>query len=184
MTDRIFDAFCRKQYELGMALAADSDLLTLSAIEGNPTQRYVAEYRCTGLVRTATGEIVPADRFVVGIWFRDDYLRRAEPFEVLTWLGPRNVWHPNVSNQAPFVCPGRLVAGTPLVDILYQLFEIITFNKVTANEHDALNREACGWTRANLHRFPVDRRSLKRPPAESVFAAMLDLDFDVVEWPR
>jgi hypothetical protein len=184
MTDRIFEAFCRVQYDLGMALAADSDLLTLIALEGTPTQRYVAEYHCTGLVRTGAGEVTTAQRFVVGIWFPDDYLRRAEPFEVLTWLGPRNVWHPNVSNQAPFVCPGRLVPGTPLVDILYQLFEIITYNKVTANEYDALNREACGWARANLHRFPVDRRPLKRLAAKPDFAADATLDFDVVEWPR
>ncbi|HVR30785.1 MAG TPA: hypothetical protein VMS86_14780 [Thermoanaerobaculia bacterium] len=29
-------------------------------------------------------------------------------------------------------------------------------------EDDALNREACVWARANQHRFPLDRRPLKR----------------------
>jgi hypothetical protein len=186
MTDHILSGFLRRQYEEGMALAVDSDLLTLIPLEGDPPQRYIAEYRCTGLTRTSSGEIAEANRFAVGIWFPDDYLRHAEPFQVLTWLAPRNVWHPNISSQAPIVCPGRLVAATSLVEILWQIFEIITYNKVTMREDDALNREACGWARANLQHFPIDRRPLKRRALEAPAAAAPgpDLDFDVVEVPR
>ena len=52
--------------------------------------------------------------------------------------------------------------GTPLVDLLYQCFEIITYTKVTMREDDALNRAACGWARENQDRFPIDPRPLKR----------------------
>jgi hypothetical protein len=48
---------------------------------------------------------VEAERFVVGIWFPDDYLRAADPFTVLTWLEPRAAFHPNI--RAPFMCIGR-----------------------------------------------------------------------------
>jgi hypothetical protein len=72
------------------------------------------------------------------------------------------VFHPNISDKAPFICVGKLAPNTPLVDILYQCFEIITYNKVTMREDDALNTEACVWARENQHRFPIDRRPLKR----------------------
>jgi ubiquitin-protein ligase len=162
MTDKIFEAFLRRQYEQGMALARDSDLLELIALDGPPPQHYVARFRCKGLVRTDADDIVEAERFEVGIWFPDDYLCEAEPLKVLTWFGPRRVFHPNISDRAPVICVGRLAPGTPLVDILYQCFEIISYGKVTMREDDALNKEACAWARRNQHRFPIDSRPLKR----------------------
>jgi hypothetical protein len=56
-----------------------------------------------------------------------------------------------------------LAPGTPLVDLIYQVFEIVTYNKVTMAENNALNRDACVWCRGHLDRLPVDRRALKRP---------------------
>jgi hypothetical protein len=180
MIDHIRHAWLARQYDEGMALAAGSDLLTLVPLDGEPPERYVAEFRCTGLVRQPSGAITEADRFVVGIWFPDDYLRQVEPFQVLTWLAPRTVWHPNISDRAPLVCVGRLIPGTSLQAILYQLFEIITYQRVTMD--DALNHEACAWTRANLARLPVDRRPLRRAVRNEVPAP--ELDFDVVEVSR
>ena len=74
------------------------------------------------------------------------------------------VFHPNI--KAPFICVGKLSPGTLLVDILYQCFEIISYNKVTMREDDALNGAACAWARSNQHRFPVDPRALKRRSLE------------------
>jgi len=163
MADRILEAFLRRQQEEGLALARESDLLSLLSL-GSPADRYLVEFRCTGLVERSPGEIAETDRFRVGIWFPSTYLRVADPFHVLTWLGPRNIWHPNISATAPVICVGRLTPGTGLVDILYQVFEIVTWNKVTMREDDALNRAACQWARQHRDRFPVDRRPLKRRP--------------------
>jgi len=162
MEDRVLERFLARQEEEGMALAQQSDLLDLTPVHGAPPVRYIAHFRCKGLVRVGSGEIREADQFAVGVWFPHDYLRRADPYEVLTWLGPRNIWHPNISDKGPLICVGRLGPGTGLVDIVYQVYEIISYNKVTMREDDALNREACGWARHNQHRFPVDTRPLKR----------------------
>ena len=159
--DSVFTAFLRRQQEEGMALAASSDLLDLLPLD-TPPQHYIAHYSCTGLVRAPGRAIVEASGFDVGIFFPREYLRRAEPFQVLTWLGPRQIFHPNISDRAPFICVGKLAPGTPLVDLLFQLFEIITYQKVTPREDDALNRDACAWARQNAARLPVDRRPLKR----------------------
>jgi len=178
MTDRVLTAFLERQYHEGLALAAASDLLDLIPLGDVPPQRYVARYRCTGLVKADAGEIVEANHFVLGIWLPDDYLRHVEPLSVVTVLEPREIFQPNV--KAPFMCLGRLPAGTSLVDILYQAFEIITYGKATMCEDDALNREACAWARRNLQRFPVDRRGLKRRTADVVAD---DFDIDVLEVP-
>ena len=163
MGDRILAAFLRKQHDEAMALAEASDLLHLAPLgrsEGDPPDRYIAQFYCSGFVKGNQAPVTVADAFAVGISFPQDYLVRADPFSILTWFEPLTVFHPNI--RPPFVCVGRIAPGTPLVDLLYQVFEIITYTKVTMREDDALNKEACAWARQNLHRFPVDRRPLKR----------------------
>lgn len=155
--DAILNLFLKSQRAEGMQLAAESDLLELSAIDD---QRYVASYSCKGLVRDATGEVHEHDRFGVGIRFPDDYLRSANPGEILTWLGPKEIWHPNIA--APFICLGTIVPGTSLVELLHRCFEVISFENVTMREDDALNQPACAWARRNRDRFPVDIRPMKR----------------------
>jgi hypothetical protein len=159
--DRVYEAFLAAQRAEGEALAAASDLVTIEPV-GSDSDRYLVRFSCTGLVRTLTGDVAEARRFEVGIWFPPDYLRRAVPWEVLTWLGPRRVLHPNISDRGPFICVGRLSPGTSLVDLVFQCYEIITYQKVTMREDDALNHWACVWARDNQHRFPIDRRPLKR----------------------
>jgi hypothetical protein len=162
MPDRVFAGFLDKQLEQGQALAEQSDLLELQPMGATLPQHYLAHFRCKGLVRTWTGEIIEAEHFDVGVRFPDGYLRGANMFDVLAWFGPTNVWHPNISNRAPVICVGRLAPGTSLVDILYQVFEIITYTKVTMREDDALNPLACAWAREHKHLFPIDRRPLIR----------------------
>jgi len=160
VNDKIIAAFLARQYEDGMALARDSDLLDLEPIGPPPVQRYVARFHCSGLCRTPAGDITETLGAAVGIYFPDDYLRRIDPYQILVWLGPPDAWHPNISNQAPLVCLGRLGPGTRLVEILYQLYEMITYQRYAT--HDALNHDAAAWARQNQDRFPVDARPLKR----------------------
>ena len=162
--DPVFRSFMGCQLKEGLELAAASDLLSLQLPPvGPPT--VVAEFRCTSLVCDRDGGIREANEFHAGIWFPSDYLRRANPFEMLRLFTP-HVWHPNISSEAPFLCIGRLSPGMALVDILYQIFDILTYRKYNPLEHDALNPAACAWARANQHRFPIDPRPLKRCPLE------------------
>jgi ubiquitin-protein ligase len=159
--DPVFEKFLQCQHEEGMALARASDLLELHA-HPFPPPNFVATFHCKGLVRTPDGQVAEGDCFQAGIWFPPDYLRRVDPFETLRWFGPQNIWHPNISDTLPLICVGRLTPGMPLVDILYQMFEIITYAKYTPREDDSLNKACCAWARQNQHRFPIDRRPLKR----------------------
>jgi hypothetical protein len=161
MTDRIFDAFLRRQQKDAVSLAEASDLIRLFPM-GEPPNRYVVQFHCKGLVQQETLEIVEANRFEVGIRLPADYLRATDPFQVITWLGPREIWHPNISATAPLICVGPITPGTGLVDLIYRAFQVITWNKVTMREEDALNSAACQWARQHPDRFPVDGRPLKR----------------------
>ncbi len=161
--DKVLEGFLRRQFDDGMALAAQSDLFDLVPMDPPPlVRRYIACFHCTGLVRAPSGEVVEANQFAVGIAFPDDYLRHVEPSQVLTWIAPREIFHPNISDRGPFICVGRMSPGTTLVDLIFQIFEIITFNKANVRENDALNIDACQWARAHADLLPVDRRPLKR----------------------
>ena len=165
--DNALRGFLERQYTEAMALAEKSDLLDLRPLEGEPPYKYVAHFSCKGLVKNGS-EITEAESFLVGIMMPSDYLARVEPLEVVSWLAPRNIHHPNVGRgpirrEGPLlICVGDISPATTLVDILYQVFEIITYNNMTMQESNALNWEACAWARQNLQRFPVDSRPLKR----------------------
>jgi ubiquitin-protein ligase len=158
--DPVYRNFMEQQLAEGMELARSSDILRLHVPPMAPPH-FVAEFLCKGLVRQEDGEIREANAFQVGIWFPQDYLRRADPFEMLRVFTPR-VWHPNVSFDVPLICIGRLTPNTSLVDILYQVYDILTYQKYNPREDDSLNRFACAWARENQDRFPIDRRPLKR----------------------
>ena len=155
MSDEVFGGFLRQQFMEGMRLASQSDLFELMPLD---LDRYIASFHCKGLVREGDGEVVEASEFHVGIWFPSDYCRHADPFQVLTWLDPLNVWHPNI--RPPLVCVGAIAPATSLCDLIYQVYEIITYQNFAT--HDALSGEVAQWARNHMDRFPVDRRPLKR----------------------
>lgn len=158
--DALFIPFLEKQEKEGRVLARASDLLQLAPLEYRDSpMAYLVRFRCLGLLHHA-GQVVEHDDFLIGIRFPEDYLFRFDTAQVLTWLEPFDIWHPNI--RPPFVCAGHMQPGTPLVDLVYQLYEIITYQNVEMREHNALNPDACSWARNNLHRLPVDRRPLKR----------------------
>jgi hypothetical protein len=159
----VFKNFLEVQHEQAFALAAASDILELQCEPAMPPQKYLARFHCRGLVRDAGGEVREANRFDVGIWLPDDYLRVAEPGQIVTLLAPWSIWHPNAGG--PFLCLGKLSGGTALVDILFQVYEVLSFQNWAA--HDGLNPAACEWARNNQHRFPIDRRPLKWKGAQS-----------------
>jgi hypothetical protein len=161
MHDTIMTSFLRHQHEDAAALTRDSDLVEISA-HGSPADRFLVRFTCRGLVRSADGTVSEASEFFVGITFHEDYLRLHAPWRSVTWLAPHNVWHPNIAPGPQLICIGRMGPGTGLIDLVQQCFDIITWNKVTMREDDALNHAACEWARGNRSRFPVDPRPIKR----------------------
>jgi hypothetical protein len=161
MPDHILAAFLDGQYEAGLRLAAESDILDLTPIGPPPVQRYVARFDCRTLVREVAGHVRPSRGFAVGLHLSSHYLRRVEPETLAAWLFPATVFLPNV--RAPFLCLGRIAPGTPLVELLYQVFDIGRGANLTVREDDALDRDACAWARPRLTQFPLDERPLKRP---------------------
>ncbi len=157
--DQVLRDFLYKQYDDGRALAAESEILELHPLGPAPVRRYAARFHCRGLIRDDNA-VREHDDFLVGIGFPDDYLRRFDTTRVLTWLEPFRIWHPNV--RPPFVCVGRMEPGSGLVDLIYQLYEMITYHNVEMREPNALNHDACAWARRNVQRFPLDRRPLRR----------------------
>jgi hypothetical protein len=158
--DRVFQEFLDRQYQEGLALMADSDILRLLPVTGPGSDRYVAEYQCRGLVQNEAGEIVEHNLFAVGIWFPEDYLRRVDVSSVVSYLGPSpRPWHPNI--RPPFVCL-HITPGTPLTDILHSCYELFTWSlKNTGDE--GLNHAASQWARhQDSSWFPIDRRPLRR----------------------
>ncbi len=161
MEDPILADFLRTQLREARALEAASDLLRIAPLPGDPPQAYIIELRCRGLVRHSDGEIHEADRFVAGIRFPDDYLRRVDPYEVITLLEPAGFFHPNAAG--PAICLGRIGPRTRLVDLIYQTYELIVAIKATVREDDCLNPAAAAWYRDHREILPIDRRPLKRP---------------------
>lgn len=162
MTDLIFSSFLQRQQREGAALAETSDVLRLMPVDGEPPDRYVAEFQAKGLVRNRRGEIVEATGFAVMVWFPPDYLRNehVDVPQVLTYLGPHACpWHPNI--RPPFICVD-IKRGMSLVEILYACFEVWTWNLYSTRD-EGLNHAASQWARQqNPKRFPIDRRPLKR----------------------
>ena len=173
MSDAIYEAFLRRQLEEGMALAKSSDVLDLTPLPGgDPPCRYIAHFEGRrGLVRDQRGQIVEFEKFMVGIWFPEDYLRHVNIPQVLNYLGPHpEPWHPNI--RPPFLC-AHIEPGTALVDIIYACHEIWTWN-LFATGDEGLNHAASQWSRKQERsRFPIDRRPLKRraEPADVTAAA-------------
>ena len=169
MNDKIYAAFLMRQAEEGKALAQASDLIEIHPVA---PQAFAVDLHCKGLICKAGEGVTTADSFRVGIWFPSDYLRRANPFEVVTWLQPSNVLHPNI--LAALSCIGRLVPATPLVDIIFRIFRIVAYQTVAM--HDSLNLQASAWARENQHRFPIDNRPLKRRALYLEFEVLGKLD--------
>ena len=162
--DLVLDGFLEEQWREASALAARSSLLTLVPMGGSPPDRYVARFACRTLVRASAGTIVEAEGFEVGLRFPADYLRRKPRLvDVVSFFGPKDVFLPNVGpgpDGRLYICIGEIHPCTPAVELLLRCYEVASGQELTMSEPGALNHEACSWARANLDRFPIDRRSI------------------------
>jgi hypothetical protein len=157
MHDAIYESFLVHQLDEAARLTASSDIVTIRPLG---LQHYRLRFRCNGLVLDESGTPRLHDDFSVAVHFPSDYARLEQhPAQVVQWVAPLTVWHPNI--RPPFVCTGPIAPGESLTDLAYRLFEIISFHKVSP--HHALNAEASQWVRHHQDMLPLDRRPLFRP---------------------
>jgi hypothetical protein len=153
--DSIFESWLIKQKEDAAALNAASDDVRVDIMDD---RHFMVAFSSKCLVKSDAGSIEEVDGCLIGIAFSQEYLRRFNPAETICLFHPRGVFHPNVFQTA--ICPGRMSPGSGLVDLVGQVFDILTFK--TMNLRDPLNREAAEWARDRQHLFPIDRRPLRR----------------------
>lgn len=158
MNDAIRESFLLAQEREARELAGESDILSIAPRGPRPHERYELGFDARSVLATRTGPRESRGLFVVSVWFPSDYQCKVVIPRVLTWRGPANVFHPNV--RGPFICPGTIRPATPLVELCYRLYWIITYQNFGL--HNPLNPAAAAWARRNLARFPIDSRPLKR----------------------
>jgi ubiquitin-protein ligase len=116
-------------------------------------EKYMVQYRCTGLARAEQGQIVKTERHQMAVIYGYDY---PEQPPTLIWGTP--IWHPNI--QLPYICAhGRAFAVSVSLDqIVLTIGEMVQYRNF--NLRDPLNHEAAAWAREHLHEFPIDERDL------------------------
>jgi hypothetical protein len=114
-------------------------------------------FRTRGLVCDEGGAVRPVERQDVAVRFLPDYLRRANRFEMLALLEPRQAFHPNLRDG--HVCL-EIYPGEPLLEVCEALHALFSWRLRQLAENDALNPAACAWGRAHLDELPLDTRPL------------------------
>jgi hypothetical protein len=114
-------------------------------------------FQTRGLVRIGDGEPFPVENHVVAVRFLPDYLRRADRFEMLALVEPRNAFHPNL--MPPAICV-QVWPGETLTEIAESLHNLFRWRLRQLAENDALNKTACAWGRAHMDGKMLDERPL------------------------
>src|ERR1051326_1908462 len=116
-------------------------------------EKYLVIYRCHGLKKDDSGEVVVTQEHAMSVVYGLDYPSRPP---VMVWMTP--IWHPNF--QTPYICPqGRpFAAGWTLDQIVLAVGKMIQYRNY--NLDDPLNYEAAEWVRRSGYQFPVDDRDL------------------------
>ena len=163
MIDPIFNRFLDESWRNAKALSDESDILELVPFGEPPYAVVVAQFRAKCYVKTPRGVSVH-EGFSVGFRFPENYLSLALPWEVMQFISPPNIVHPNVRPIA--ICLGTgLRPGTELRELLFRTYELVTFQK-RSQPADPLNPDAAAWVRRNWPVQPADDRPLKRRKTE------------------
>ena len=148
MSDPVLEGFLKQQLGAGHGTGGAERLARLASPRISIATLRSSAAKAWFAPKAAKSWRRPSSTWASG--FPSDYCRHADPFHVLTWLYPHNVWHPNI--RPPLICVGKIPPATELCDLLYQCYEIITYFNWAP--HDGLNSEACQWARNHQDRFP------------------------------
>ena len=147
--DRVYEMFLENTAANVEELRQKSDVVEVTAIPPFPASTYVCTFRVPHLCRLPVGTVAPQPGPVVCvIRFPEDYVRSVDPhlFMNVARIQTPGFLHPNVTGGR--VCLGKAFKpGTPLVAVVWQLFEMVTYRNCTVDERNALNPEACRLVR-------------------------------------
>jgi hypothetical protein len=133
--------------------------------ESSTPNAYLIKIRCRSAVKYQD-EISEEEReHLIGVSFPPDYQRKAhDSSRIVTLLSPDNIFHPNI--MGPMICLGQIAPATPAVEICTRVHEVLTCQRITMREDDALNGDACQWARHT--QLPLACGGLISPLASSV----------------
>jgi hypothetical protein len=155
--DDVTHAFLGNSRDEFVARCRPGGLLEYASLGRDAPWLWRLTFKTRGLVRGPDGEPQVTERHVVALRFLPDYLRRADRFEMLALVEPRNAFHPNLA--PPAVCV-QVRPGATLLEVCESLHALFSWRLRQLQETDALNRAACAWGRAHLDELPLDRRPL------------------------
>lgn len=156
--DEVTRAFlCNSRDDLLERLERRGGLLEATCLGRDAPWLWKLTFHTRGLVRDGADEPLTVETHIVACRFLPDYLRRADRFEMLALVEPRSAFHPNLA--PPGICV-EVRPGQTLAEICESLHALFSWRLRQFQEHDALNKTACVWGRANVERLPIDRRPL------------------------
>lgn len=164
--DKIYLRFLENSFEKARQLEAESDILTIADKRGNPPYHFLLKFEPVHhLVQnfdTGQVQLIQAP-VLLDVCFPEDYLRSLDPelyLKMVAILNPA-FFHPNVKPFLGYVCLGHdFLPGTPLSDLIYHLYDIITYQNTTVDEQDAFNPAACSY----LRQYPEVLKQIQNPP--------------------
>lgn len=116
--------------------------------EGTPPEKYVLQYRLTGLIPDDGGTFRKGDTHRMELFLPLEYPRRPPFCRMLT-----PVFHPNIDPQK--ICIGdHWSAGQRITDLIRRIGEMITFQSY--NVKSPLNAKAASWAEQNPDALPLE----------------------------
>lgn len=132
---------------------AQSSMIHIDPMQGNPPERYRIRYQVRGLeMKAGQASPVPRNEHLVEIECTSEYPRISPICRILT-----PIFHPNF--DATTICVGdHWTAGERLIDLVVRIGEMIAYQAY--NIKSPLNGEAAMWADLNQPQLPVDSRDL------------------------
>lgn len=147
----------QSDYERLEKLVAQSDLIRIAAVTGNPPEIYVIEFTCKGVERLQNGSPVYRSYHQMGLQLTAGYPTTKPGLRFLT-----PIFHPNILSQGE-VCIGPWYASKWLDELVFMIAEMIQYKIPPTREtrEDVLNPQAVTWLLSNKSMLPVDSREIK-----------------------
>lgn len=180
MLDGIFKSFLEDGLRRAMEIASESDILEVIPHPSySPSLLYLLVFNDVAYLRDSGDNNINVSRGIVCVEIRFplDYLRSTDSnlyLKTATILDPSSLlhpdpylFHPNYDPVSGCICLGAdFLPGTPLNNLIFHIYDIISYSNYSTDERNGLNAVACRYLRdhpeviSNLRIMPLRRRRL------------------------